>query len=262
LAESSRCFDRADSASPKNPAVLLQRAGFENVSDYIGCIISHIRNNDPLDVSRLLVASYSEKCVQDLEQIARWNPKDYQAITYSAFSKYARSSYKNHSADPDDATRRGIRDAISRLKSFNDDPDKAVAVESLEEMAMLGLIINEPVKPYLDRAMKVDPENQTAWELWLGESLKSESSGNIVAACESRVRYKDSAQNRLLLSKALTKAEKWDQAAEQAQAALKLETNNITAHLMLAAVNIRRGFGTGDDAPAREELNMVNSLVE
>ena len=70
--------------------------------------------------------------------------------------------------------------------------------------------------------------------------LHSASLDELQAMCEARLKQKDSARNHLILGKLFTKQSKWDNATTQTYAALKLEPDNINAHLMQLALLLRQ----------------------
>jgi Flp pilus assembly protein TadD len=84
----------------------------------------------------------------------------------------------------------------------------------------------------------------------------------LAAACEARLKVRNSARNHLLLSKALVKGSQWNQAAEQAEIALQEETNNVIPPMMLAAIALKEGKPNDDLSVVGSRLERASALIK
>jgi len=252
--EAAKCFDRAVAAAPKEADVFVCRAGYKIISNLENLLIQHFRSNDNLEPNKLRsIFFFTKTAVPDIQQAARLSPNNYKIIGMAACFEWINAVVQ---AMPQKLTfdtlpyetRRSIREAMTRLENLSLDSDKRKAAGALEFLGCLNMTISgsdaagcRAAEPYFRRAVSLDPSRDTSWNMLLGvlhgESAPSE---DMVTVCESRLKYKNSAWNHLLLAKTLQKQEQWAKATEQAAAAIKLETNNVAARLMLFALCIRQ----------------------
>ena len=252
--EAAKCFDRAVATAPKETEVFLCRAGYQFISNLKNLLIQHFRSNDNLEPNKLRSAFlFTKATVPDLQQAARLSPNNYKIIAIAAYFEWANAVAQ--ATPPNsafnslpDETRRSIREAMTRLENLSLDSDKKAAAGALEVLGCLNMTMGgvdaascRAAEPYLRRAASLDPSRDTSWDILLGV-LHGESAPpeDMITVCESRLKYKNSAWNHLLLAKVLQKQEQWVKATEQATAAIKLETNNVAAHLMLFALCLRQ----------------------
>jgi hypothetical protein len=93
--------------------------------------------------------------------------------------------------------------------------------------------------------------------------LDSASPDELLSVCKSRLQAKDSVRNRILLGKIYAqKAGNWNEAAKQAEASCKLETNNVVPRLLLAAIALKQSAQTNYLSIADANLHTANDLLE
>ena len=202
------------------------------------------------------------------------DPRNYQYISLAAYFEWFNATiqpkFKNFSVRFDvlpDATRESIQGAMTRLEDLSQDADKKTAVGALENLSMLNAMFGDSSAvsvAYLRRAVSIEPTHDQSWDMLIGSLLKSASPEEITALCESRLKFKDSARNHLLLSKALERQEKWGAAGAEAEAALKREPDNLTAnlvaHLILAALALKQSADPDYLSKASEQFISVEEL--
>jgi tetratricopeptide (TPR) repeat protein len=263
-AEAAPSFDRAVSLAPKEPDVFLRRAMHFWLADLTDRLIKHLEGRKTFDAN-LLAAAWG-KSVPDLWEAVKLSPETPRLIGLAAWFEWVGAG----PADPKDrsfdtlpeATRKSIHDAMNRLERLGDHPNQKLAAQALEAAAILKLAAGDAAGSVKDlrRVVSLDPSRDNAWELLVGALAHSSApSEQLVTACESRLKLRKSARNHLLLAKALVKQHRWERAAEEARVALKLETNNIPAHLMAAALVIRQN---GELAEAMKHLYAVNDALD
>jgi tetratricopeptide (TPR) repeat protein len=162
-----------------------------------------------------------------------------------------------------DATRQFIHTAMTRLENLSRNSDRILAAGALENLGMLNMIFGNKPEAATDfrRAVAMDPTREQSWDMWLGSIKNSASPEELVAVCELRLKEKDSARNRLLLARAFQQYEKkWDKSAEQAQAAIKLEPDNLVAHLELMALALKQSADTNFMSKASEQFYRLDEI--
>jgi tetratricopeptide (TPR) repeat protein len=267
--EASRCFDRAMALAPKEPEVFFQRAGYLCSSNLQNCLFRNFRDNEKLDYNTWLLAVFSKEVIASLQEAADLSPQNYKYISLAAYFEWfnAVTQTKPTSLTLDalpDAARKFIHDAMTRLENLSEDPDKTTAAGALENLGMLNIMFGNALVAATDlrRAVSLSPSRDQIWDLLLISLGKSPSHEEVMALCESRLKYKDSARNHLLLARAFERQKKWDKAGEQAQAALKLEPENIVAHLELTALDLTQSADTNFMAKASEQYTRTQSTYE
>ena len=113
----------------------------------------------------------------------------------------------------------------------------------------------------MQRSVFLDPSREDAWDLLLGLQIQSASPEQLAAICESRLKYKDSARNRLLLARAYQHEEKWDLAADQAMQALKLDPDNVVAELELTALALKQSTDVNELAKVAAMMPELTRMV-
>jgi tetratricopeptide (TPR) repeat protein len=274
LDEASRCFDRAMTLGPKEPEVFFQRAGYMSMSNLQNCYIRYYRNNEKISTSKWLSAFFSKETVANLKKAAELDPKDYQYVSLAAYFEYLvpmlqskmQPNAANFTADMlPDTTRQSIHNTLTHLENLSQSSDTKMAAGALENLGMLNMMLGNKLEAATDfrRAVAIDPTREQSWDMWLGSIKNSASPEELVAVCELRLKQKDSARNHLLLARAFQEYEKkWDKSAEQAQAAIKLEPENLVAHLELTALALKQSADTNFMAEAVEQFNNLNAIWE
>lgn len=158
-----------------------------------------------------------------------------------------------------DAIQQSIRDAMTRLENLSQAADKKAAAGALESHGFLTMTLGniEGGLPDFRRAVALDPTREQSWDMLLGTSPDSEWA----TLCEARLKAKDSARNHLLFGKMLAKEQKWGLAKAQAEAALKLESDNVAARQLLAALIIRQSTDDESLEPAKTHLEAIQELL-
>jgi tetratricopeptide (TPR) repeat protein len=267
--EASRCFDRAMALAPKEPEVFFQRAGYMSISNWQNCYFRHFRDNEKIDSATCLSAFFSKETVANLQKAAELSSSNYEYISLAAyftwFNAMIQAKATNYTPDilPDEA-RKSIHNTMTRLENLSEGSDKKTAAGTLENHGILNTIFGNSQEATVDfrRAASLDPTREQSWDMWLGTLVKSAAPGELVAICESRLKYKDSARNHLLLAKAFQRQKTWDKAIEQAEIAGKLETNNIVSPLMLAAIALKQSADTNQLSMALKYLYRAKGLLD
>jgi hypothetical protein len=80
--------------------------------------------------------------------------------------------------------------------------------------------------------------------------------------CESRLKASDTAWNHLLLASCWRKRQEWDKCRAEAEAALKLEPDNLAARLTIVALLIRLSTNNDSLRALPDQLNSVSGILE
>ena len=266
--EASRCFDRAIVLAPKEPEVLFQCAGYMSMSNLQNCYIRHYRDNEKIGANEWSLSFFSKETIVNLKKAAELKPKDYQYISLAAYFEYfvsiMQSHFDNNATDAlPDKTKQSIHSAMTQLENLSEDADKKIAAGALENLGFLNMAFGNKsaAAANFHRAVALDPTREQSWDLLL-VTAGADSLEETVAVCEARLKQKDSARNHLLLARALEPQKKWDKVGEHAEAALKLDTNNIVAHLELLALAIKQSADTNFMTKAYDQFDRTQATYE
>jgi tetratricopeptide (TPR) repeat protein len=278
--EAAHCFDRALTLGPGESEIYIQHAGYDCTSNWLSCLFRHYRDNEKIDPTAFYLARFSKETIADLEKASELNPKNYNCIGLAADFEWMNAAVSAKSANPtldslpDDA-RKLIHDAMSRLENLSNDPDKEIATGALENLGMLHAMSGDYPAALAEsqRAVSLDPQNDAVWDLRLAMMTKSASREEEETVCESRLNYKNSARNRLLLAKIFQYGQKWSKAQEQCEMALQLEPDNfswaIIARNELLALDLKQSNNpdflskaAGQIASTGPFLNKVSNPTE
>lgn len=270
IGEAAKCFDRAVALAPKEPRALLERANHHGIAEVRNTYSRLLRGEETLDKRKLPFVFVSQAAALDIKRAARLSPGSYQLIgTATSFEFLAAKKQSNSedftSDDLSDSTLESIRTAMSHLEELGQSPDKKLSAGALETLGFLKMLVYHDVNGLKDsarRAVALDPTREQSWDMLLGGLAQSGTPDELVGVCETRLKHKDSARNHLLLSKALALQEKWSRATEQANAAVKLETNNVPARIMLVALGIRCGAETNSPLAVKDHLSVVTEQLK
>jgi tetratricopeptide (TPR) repeat protein len=267
--EAFRCFDRAVSLAPEEPEVFFQRAGYMSMSNLQNFYIRYYRDNEKITKNEWLSAFFSKETIANLQKASELMPKDYQYVSLAAYFEWFNAKLQNKAAsfNPDtlpDAVRQFIHDSLTRLENLSEDADKKIAAGALENLGMLNMMFGnlEAATTNFRQALALDLTREQSWDLLLGTLAMSGSPEEKVAVCEAKLKYKDSAQNHLLLARAFQYQKKWDKAGEQAEAALIMDSNNIVANLESLALAIKQSADTNFMTQAYERFARTQAVYE
>ena len=272
-AEASQCFNRALQLAPREPEVFVQRAGYMSISNLQNCYIRYYRDNEKITTNEWLLSFIAPQTIANLKKVTELKPKDYQYTSLVAYFEYLVSAMKLHPQNathfaPDtlpDKTRQSIHAAMTRLENLSEDADKKTATGALENLGILNMMFENMPEAATDfrRAVALDPTRRQSWDLLFASLFESASPDELAAVCESRLKYDNSARNHITLSKIFAqKMSKWKEAAEQAEIAEKLETNNVVPPLLLAAIALKQSEQTNYLTIAKIDMNRANTILK
>ena len=269
--EASRCFDRAMALAPREPEVFFQRAGFICWSNWQSCFFRHYRNGEQIDSVRWGSTFFSPETCVNLRKAAELNDRDYEFISLAAYFEWFKAMMQanlpaNYSVKmmPEES-QRSIRNAMTRLDALSKNSDPKLAAGALENHGILNLTFGDYTAASADfkRVVALDPASETSWDMLLGTMLSLKvSPEELVTVCQSRLNHKSSARNRLLLAKGLVLAGKWNEAAVQAEAAGRLEPDNILSPMLIAAIALKHSDQTNFLSVAAANLARADELLD
>lgn len=269
LTESSQCFDKALAIAPQEPEVYLQRAGYMIVSNWENLFFSYYSGKEKLDPSKWAMPQCSADAIANLKKAAELSPKNADYTGMAAFlewmAAFTRAKSMNLTQDTlPEKTRQSIDNAMARLENLSQNPDERIAAGALEYLGMLNYVSgnSREAAVFLRRAVALDPTREQSWDILLGTTkTDADFPDEAVAICESRLKHNNSARNHLLLAKAYTHKNEWRDAAGEAEIAANLDTNNVIAPLMLAAIDLKLSANPEFMLKAKEQLDRASVLV-
>jgi tetratricopeptide (TPR) repeat protein len=265
IQEASRCYDRAAAPAPREAEVFFQRAGFMSCSNTLECFFRHYRDKETVEPKTWLVAFFPKEMVADLKKAAELEPKDSKFLSLAIYFDFARTVALVGFTDETlpDVLKKQSHDAMAHLEAISVGSDKKAAVEALENLGMLNVMLrNLPVAAdQFRRALALDPTREQSWNGLFTAIIESASQDELLAACQARLKAKNSMMNHLILSKQFARMKKWQEAGEQARIAGALDTNNIVPPLMLAALALKQSADPHQLAAAKQNLDRGFKLL-
>lgn len=271
LDEARNCFDKAVAIAPNNPQTYTERGKFRIGHGFVQMFI-HALHDEQDDARK---AMFPPEALPDFQRAAELNPNDHRAITIAAVYELTSVAFHNgHGVDNyadvemwnslPEATRQSMREAMSKLETFSQSKNKRVAAEASEMLGLLQFVAQETARSEtsLRRALALDPSREQSWEMLISIMVTEQRYQNLVSVCTERLKYKNSARNRMFLAKAYDKLNQSDKSEEQVQIALKLEPNDFTANLALAALLIRRSSDASTLLQAGERLAKAGQVLK
>ena len=271
-AEAARCFARAATTGETETEYWMEHAGYSLAAVTRDSISRELRSRSSGEKTNI-AASYFSVIAPDLRKAGALNPRDYRWIAFPAYCDVVARMTAAHAsgqatANPlqslPDATRRSVRDAMSRLGKLAEDADHDMAAGALEWRGLLEFVLEDSSQAESDfrRSVALDPTRDQPWDCLLGCVKDSASSDQTSALCEARLKTKDSVHNHFLYAKLLEGQGNWSKATEQTQAALKLEPDNIPCRLMLLALTIRQGADDDFFASSVSQADAIAKLMD
>jgi tetratricopeptide (TPR) repeat protein len=263
--EASRCYERSATLAPKEPEVFFQRAGFMSYSNTLDCFFRHYRDKETIEPKAWLVSFFSRETTGNLRKAADLKPKDSKYLSLAIYFDFIRTGMLEGFTDETlrDTLNKESHQAMAHLESISEGSDKKAAVDALENLGMLNLMLKNPsvAADQFRRAVALDPAREQAWDGLLGTMIESASPDELLAVCQARLKAKNSPRNHLILSKQFARMKKWQEAGEQAKIVAGLDTNNIVPPLMLAALALKQSADTNQLAVAKQNLGRGFELL-
>ncbi len=272
--EAAQCFDRAVSLAPDEVDAHLLRAWHKCAEAQFNLWLQFYQNQVKQTKAALTAAQFSKSAVPDLQKAAALRPRVCQLVGLAAWFEWASTAMTPFARGADrptrfdefpESARRTILTAITDLSELgrsSDDKHAAAALEYLGALRILTQENKESAVVELRRAVALDPDRDRAWDMLMGSMVDSVSPADFAEECENRLKHKKSARNHVIFAKALFRREAFEQAAGEAKAAIKLETNNVPAHLMLCAALLRQDKGEEGEEERKSTFLKTHELVE
>jgi tetratricopeptide (TPR) repeat protein len=263
--EAGLCLDRVATLAPKEPVAWVQLATYVFSSNWLSRLITHFKGQDPtpLDSAGLLEAYVCTDGVADLRHAAELGRTNYTLIAAAGLFTIMGQHLLRADASPD-SRRESVRQEILLLENLSRQPNKKAAAKALEALGVVQVMIGDlpGASASAREAVAEDPTLDSAWDLLFAASGDAASPEELVALCQSRLKQADTARNRLYLAKLFLNQQKPEKADEQTQSILKIEPNNLTAYIILAASELKRSENPRFMAAAQQHLLRAQELFQ
>lgn len=214
------------------------------------------------NVGKARVAAFtvsSSPGLSDLTQAARLAPNSFTDVgmsamyhTMSFILQYSQAHDMTNGLLWDtltEETRRPVQEAIRPLEHLSEsaNTNKDTTAKASEAVGVIWLLLGnwKASEPPLRRAISLDPRRADAWDALTAIMSRDKRYTELTSLLETRVKSLDTASSHLLLAKAYDQTNQPEKAVAQAQAALKINPEDFTANIALAALLLRRS-----DTPA------------
>lgn len=247
--EADQCMFKAMSLATNEPDAFMQQASFAQTSAMTGFWIHYFQHGKFLDNAAWRATFPAQKSSQAMQKASDLTPKDSRLIATAIYADFMGWFLEHRPRDYDpsqmpEALIQKVHNGMARLETLANDSDKKTACNALLSIAMLKLLMKgspADARELAQRAVQLDPRQEQAWDMWLAGSLADNASAEqLLKICESRLKQNNSANNHLLMAKALIKDSKWAEADAQTQEAIKLEPENVMAQIMGIAICIHQ----------------------
>ena len=275
--EAALCFDRAVSSSPQEADVYLLRAWHKCGDEAHDYLLRYYRNELKLDrkaLGTLIGMGIAKSAIPDLQKAATLQPQVCQLVGLAAWFELVAiamtpltggTETPTQFSDFPESSQRIIKNAIAQLTELsqgNDTKRTALALEYLGILRAMTQENEELAVADLRRAVALNPDREQAWDMLLASILESASPEEFAAVCEDRLKHKKSARNHLIFAKALFRRGSFEKATGEAKSAIKLETNNVPAQLMLCAALVRQDKGEAGEEELASAFAKAAELVK
>jgi hypothetical protein len=246
-------------------------AGHCAIRGTVDAFVRSFRNNDRPDLKLAMESFFSKAVTTNLQHASSLSPRNARLIALVVFMKWCNVL----ALQPERSIRPGsvpdelhdeFRIALASLDELAHDRDKTVAAGAMEAGAMLRFFLSGNTtgsRAVLQELVVLDPSREQAWEMLMAAALEGPNPvTETIQVCEQRLKSRDSARNRLMLAKALAKAEQWDKAHAQARLAADLDPVEAIAPLLLVALEIRQSADQTSLRSTLSRLTRAQSLIE
>jgi tetratricopeptide (TPR) repeat protein len=260
-AEAMHCFDQAASKDTMSAKPFAERA----ISRWIlGCYsnVCHVALGQPMPPPCSIT---SEASLADTKRAAELAPNDPQIIGFAALFEAAHV-LQQRAGQMDEATRRRLRATEARLTEMGKSQDAKTSCDALELAATLRFCWLDDfpgAAAHLQVVVKKDPGRETSWDTLIPLLAKDlpKTSKEIIAACQQRLKYKDTAKARFLFAKVYEELGQLTAAEEQLRAGLKGKPDDLYCMLGLAAVLMQRSKENAALAEAGKLLDKAEKAL-
>jgi len=267
------CYDKAAVLAPKEPNVFLARANYEMDANYYNYLRRYYRSGERVTPAGSIPPVFSPEVISDLEQAAQLSVKDYAAIGFAAHMSFLANG-PNSAASGESGRvtldmlpmecQGFIRNSMTRLQNLSDDSDKRAAAGALQALALIKVPLDDHQGAIADlrRSISLDPTQALSWDILFGLTVTSGSPEELLSVSESRLKADDSAKSHLILAKVQAKRGNWNEATSHTMIAGKMDTNDIIAPLLLAAIALKQSTNTNQLDVACKQLARASEILE
>jgi tetratricopeptide (TPR) repeat protein len=267
--EAGQCLQRAVKLGGKDPEMWIEHAGGEITGGFQNLVYRHWHDQQSLDGFALMKSFYSGSAASDLRKASELRPRDYRLICVAAYMEYAAAAGNSGGMAPtktppkdllSDAARKSVHEDMTRLDDLSNDADKKIAAGAAESLALLAFVNGDTAGAIAGfrRAVALDPSREQSWDALLGLSPEPDR----LDLCESRLKVSNTAFNHLLLSSCWRKQQEWEKCRAEAEAALKLEPDNLAAKLTIVALLIRQSTDNDSLLALPDQLTSISDILE
>jgi tetratricopeptide (TPR) repeat protein len=269
-AEAEKCFDRGVALGPKEVNPYLARALHRSVCAGLKRLLAQVRGHENPESSEIAELMFSREACDDLAKVARLSPTNYAAIAYWGWLEAAPALIRlkpNSGKAIDSLTgdrRKNVLESMRLLESLGNQANGAAAAGALVPLGILRVMVTDDLdgaKAAFRRAVALDPSRTQAWDGLVRAVAQSDDPQDLLSVCEERVKFADTARNRVALAKACDRAGLPDQAIDQARQAVRLAPKDPVAHLCAGALLLRRFPDENTAAEMKEHLFTAHQLL-
>jgi len=249
MREAKAAFDRAAELAPGEPEVFQRRGLNTGMAAFLANCIAWVSGESELP--NLAKNLYSAEAVPDFKKAARLAPQNYRVNAAALLFELGVNIFALPEAQRGGAmwnvlpepARQSVGFGLSRLEQIAEGPDAREAAGAWEMLGLFQLWVQgDPRRAAAScrRAVALDPTRAQAWDAVIGLLAAAGNDEELLKACETRVRHRDTALNRLFLAKTYFRLQREEQAAEQVKLALQRAPDDYIAQLARAALLLRR----------------------
>jgi tetratricopeptide (TPR) repeat protein len=267
--EAVRAADRAVEFAPGDAAVRLDRAVTRALDHGLRELIAASAGAGFTPAGRQS-AWFPPSALEDLRRAAELAPADARLLGTAAMASVMRAALERGAASVesllgtgawsllDESQRRQLRADLARLEGLAADGAPLAAATASELLGVIQLIALRDLtaaEANLRQALARDPDRDSAWEALVIVLVNAERFDALTAECESRLKRRESARDRLLLAKASAAAGDLTRALAVLEPARRRFPDDFNLNLAAAAALLHE---TTDDTTLAQAAQLIS----
>jgi tetratricopeptide (TPR) repeat protein len=267
LDEADACQKRSEQLAARESQALLESALYSTDTAFLRLLIGGNLESDQPFSTRMMGAMTTDDVCDHWADAARCCGTNFNVAGFWCFAE-AYPALKAGVSSPlaalPEKRRKRVLEAIAILEKLSKSPIPGVAAGSLEKLGVVHILVARDfsqAEADFRRAVALDPTRVKAWD-GLVAALVQRDHSDLASVCEQRLKYDDTATNRVLFAKALLRAGLEKRSLEEARVAIKLEPQEPVGHVCLAALLLRNPAVDLESEELAEHLRLTFTLLD
>lgn len=267
--EAKKCFERAKSLAPREPAAALSQATHCWHDALTERALNLLTRKEPLESKKFFEIISTPETRAAFARAARLTTTNYAAIGTWGFLESSlglRKRVEDKLLDTLPASnRKNVLDAISLLEKVSEHSNPRIAAGAFEMLGFLrNFVMSDAAsgKAAFRRAVALDPEREVSWEGLAASFANGADFHELAAVCEERLKYDDSGRNRAIYAAILDHLDVPVKAVEQARKAVTVDPNDLMAQICAGALLLKYPNSPNANSEMMEHFAKAMELID